>query len=111
MIREILVRLARLQKIHVALDQSASAAQQERDLSDLHILAYELGATNKRREIIRHRLRRVTHDLADLCGRLSFERQPNDLNPMRKHGTDVVDRAAQGNRRRSVLRTQQGQVA
>ena len=73
-----------------------SATEQKCDLSDLHLLASELGAACEGGKIVGDRFGRVVHDLADLRSGLALECESDDLSAMREDRPEIMERAAHG---------------
>jgi hypothetical protein len=88
------IALAFGQDLEISLDEGDSAAEEKSDLSGLHLLAGELGASREGRQIVSDRFGRVVHDLADLRSGLALECKADDLSAMREDRSKVVERTA-----------------
>src|SRR5271157_3525432 len=71
-----------------------ATAEQEGNLSHLHLLVSELGTARERGQIVGDCFGRVVHDLADLRGGLALEREADDLSTMRENRAQIMERAA-----------------
>jgi len=110
-IAHVLVRFALGRQRQVLRDQPPPALQQEGDLPGLQAPIRQIRTPRERREIVAHRFGTMTHDAADLGGRLAFQRQANDLGAVGQDRTDIVYGAPQRNHRFGIGRSQRTQVA
>ena len=90
MIGHVAIALTLSQEVEIRLDERGSAAEEKGNLSDLHLLAGELGTAREGGQIVGDRFRRVVHDLADLRGGLALEREADDLSAMSENRPEVV---------------------
>ena len=96
MIGHVAIALAFVQDLEIGLDEGGPAPEEKGDLSDLHLLASELGAAREGGQVVGDGFGRVVHDLADLRGSLALERESDDLSAMGEDRPEIMERAAHG---------------